>query len=221
MSIRDEQKQFTRDRLLDAAFEVFGEVGFRNATIDQITDRAGANRTTFYLHFKDKADVAAGIGRRLVSSAVKELRRLDDFDRPTLREVRKWYGEYFLNSEKSPLASKMINEAINADPAFAEEYSAYLGRLADRVMVKTIGRYSGKDKAMVRAKWILLNLAWSQLSVLCAQGLKLPDSKLLDAFAEIYWREILSMAPSKSVTRAASLRPSPAAPVVAKKAARR
>ena len=64
LSIREEQKLRTRDRLLDAAFEVFSAVGYRAATIDEIMKRAGANRATFYLHFSDKLDIAAGIGRR-------------------------------------------------------------------------------------------------------------------------------------------------------------
>src|ERR1700756_4261765 len=53
-SLREAQKEFTRQRLLDAAEELFESVGYRSATIEEIANRAGANRATFYLHFQGK-----------------------------------------------------------------------------------------------------------------------------------------------------------------------
>ena len=44
----------TRDRLLRAARDVFGEVGFRRATVRDIVARAGANVAAVNYHFGDK-----------------------------------------------------------------------------------------------------------------------------------------------------------------------
>jgi AcrR family transcriptional regulator len=46
-----------RERLVDAAFALFGERGFERTTVDDITDRAGVGRTTFFRHFRSKEQV--------------------------------------------------------------------------------------------------------------------------------------------------------------------
>ena len=46
-----------RDRLKQAALELFVEVGFAEATVPQITARAGLTTRTFFRHFADKREV--------------------------------------------------------------------------------------------------------------------------------------------------------------------
>jgi AcrR family transcriptional regulator len=46
-----------RDRLVDAAFELFDEHGYERTTIDDIAERAGTGRTTFFRHFRSKDEV--------------------------------------------------------------------------------------------------------------------------------------------------------------------
>ncbi|HRA51435.1 helix-turn-helix domain-containing protein [Actinotalea sp.] len=47
----------TRDRLLDAAFDVFADQGVHAATIEQITDHAGFTRGAFYSNFSTKEEL--------------------------------------------------------------------------------------------------------------------------------------------------------------------
>jgi AcrR family transcriptional regulator len=44
-------------RLIDAAFALFEERGYERTTIDDITERAGVGRTTFFRTFRSKEDV--------------------------------------------------------------------------------------------------------------------------------------------------------------------
>src|SRR6202012_5913225 len=46
-----------RDRLRDAALELFLAHGYENVTVAQITERAGLTRRTFSRYFADKRDV--------------------------------------------------------------------------------------------------------------------------------------------------------------------
>ncbi len=46
-----------RERLVDAAFALFGERGFERTTVDDIAERAGVGRTTFFRHFGSKEQV--------------------------------------------------------------------------------------------------------------------------------------------------------------------
>lgn len=54
---RDLQREETRRRLRDAAFEVFRRDGFAAARIDDIARAVGVSRGTFYFHFPTKEDV--------------------------------------------------------------------------------------------------------------------------------------------------------------------
>jgi AcrR family transcriptional regulator len=46
-----------RDRLVDAAFELFDERGYEQTTIEDIVERAGVGRTTFFRNYRSKEDV--------------------------------------------------------------------------------------------------------------------------------------------------------------------
>lgn len=46
--------QQTRQNLLEAAEAIFGEKGYENASITEITQRAGVAQGTFYVYFPDK-----------------------------------------------------------------------------------------------------------------------------------------------------------------------
>lgn len=46
-----------RDRLVDAAFSLFDEHGYEQTTVDEIAERAGVGRTTFFRHYRSKEDV--------------------------------------------------------------------------------------------------------------------------------------------------------------------
>ena len=61
----------TRRKILDAAEEVFGEMGYHEASISEITRRAGVAQGTYYIYFHSKREIFAelveDIGERLRS----------------------------------------------------------------------------------------------------------------------------------------------------------
>ena len=50
-------KPSAQDRLAQAAFALFDERGYEQTTIDDITERAGLGRATFFRHYRSKEDV--------------------------------------------------------------------------------------------------------------------------------------------------------------------
>ncbi len=53
MNKQEAQALRTRNKLVDAFWELMSEIGFKEITVKNITDRAGVYRSTFYLHFVD------------------------------------------------------------------------------------------------------------------------------------------------------------------------
>jgi AcrR family transcriptional regulator len=206
LSIREEQKEMTRNRLLDAAMGVFTKVGFRIATIDDIMKRAGANRATFYLHFKDKIDLAAGLGRRMEPATTQRLKMLDNLAEPTLAEIRAWLENEFRASKETRVMLHVMHEAITSDPRFGAQYLSYLGRIADRTMVRTLSRWPEERRDIIRSKIVCLLIMLQRVEFnLNCQELDFGDRPYFDAIAELLWAELFAVEPT---SRNAQDRPS-------------
>jgi AcrR family transcriptional regulator len=50
-------KASARERLAEAAFALFDERGYEQTTVDDISERAGLGRATFFRHYRSKEDV--------------------------------------------------------------------------------------------------------------------------------------------------------------------
>jgi AcrR family transcriptional regulator len=74
--------QRTRQKLLTGAEEVFGELGFHNAGIVEITQHADVALGTFYLYFPDKKsifqDLVRTLNTRLRAAIREQIREIDD-----------------------------------------------------------------------------------------------------------------------------------------------
>lgn len=67
-------KPSPRDRLAEAAFALFDERGYEQTTVDDITERAGLGRTTFFRHYRSKEDVIFPDHERLLAQMGERLR---------------------------------------------------------------------------------------------------------------------------------------------------
>lgn len=57
MATREENKLLKRNRILDAAYELFSSKGMHMTAIDEVVKKAGVAKGTFYLYFRDKYDL--------------------------------------------------------------------------------------------------------------------------------------------------------------------
>lgn len=56
-SLREAQKQLTRDVIVERALELFTEKGYAATTIDEIAAAAGTTRVTFYAYYPSRSDL--------------------------------------------------------------------------------------------------------------------------------------------------------------------
>lgn len=57
VSLREAQKQLTRDMIVDRALKLFTEKGYAATTIDEIAAAVGTSRVTFYAHYPSRSDL--------------------------------------------------------------------------------------------------------------------------------------------------------------------
>jgi AcrR family transcriptional regulator len=88
LSLREEQRNLTRNRVLDAAVAVFGEKSFVDATMEDIARAAGVTRVTVYAHFGGKSAIITALSARkyeIFDQVYAGLTTLPEWTRPAIR----------------------------------------------------------------------------------------------------------------------------------------
>jgi AcrR family transcriptional regulator len=90
-SLREEQKELTRERVLDAAVAVAAEKPFLDMTMDDIAKAAGVTRATVYAHFgTGKGAITDALVQRVYAAADEAYGELAAVDRWTRAVIRTW-----------------------------------------------------------------------------------------------------------------------------------
>jgi AcrR family transcriptional regulator len=180
-SLREEQRQFTRRRLRDAALEVFAERGYATATIDEIAMAAGASRATFYLHFKSKVEVI----RELIESMTDReqiWQSLSELKQPTREQVEAWLREVVALYDAQRSYFLVVEQAVAVEPDLTEGYY----RLVDRY-VDIAAEALHEDAADARLHAMLL---WIQLTRFLflwrVRGMELDEAQTMTLLTDIW-----------------------------------
>jgi AcrR family transcriptional regulator len=115
----------TRRRILDAAEAVFGEFGYYEASISEITRRAGIAQGTFYIYFHSKheifAEVVEDMGKRLRAATRAAIAGVPD----RLEAERQGFVAFFEFVAAHRQLYRIVQEAERIAPEAA--YSYYRG----------------------------------------------------------------------------------------------
>jgi AcrR family transcriptional regulator len=115
-----EQRDERRAQLIAAARDVFAEKGYHEATVDDITRKAGVAKGTFYLYFDEKREIYHELVRTF-------LQHITDIGRSVAREV-KTPKDFFARTEQAtnellrvfidhfPLARLAYRESMGINP---------------------------------------------------------------------------------------------------------
>ena len=132
------RREATRQKLLDAAAEVFAEVGLDAASVEAICERAGFTRGAFYSNFETKDELMLALTERVagekidaVAARVAELQsRGEDLEAGAL--VRQLLDVAF-DGEHGILLTSEIRTRAMRDPRLARTYLAWQQGMAERV----------------------------------------------------------------------------------------
>ncbi|MBX3484579.1 TetR/AcrR family transcriptional regulator [Phenylobacterium sp.] len=110
---REQTKVQNRQAILDAAREVFGELGYEAATVRDIIRRTGLAAGTFYNYYRSKEEVFAALaddGARRFAPILKNLRGKGGPIEPFVREAILAYFEFMADEHVSWLARRPAGE---------------------------------------------------------------------------------------------------------------
>jgi AcrR family transcriptional regulator len=112
----------TRRRLLDAAEEVFGELGYYEASVSEITRRAGVAQGTFYIYFRSKREtfieLVEDIGNRLRAATTAAIEGAPD----RLEAERRGFAAFVQFVAGHRRIYRIVEEAGRVAPETAREY---------------------------------------------------------------------------------------------------
>lgn len=92
---REEKKQLSRRRILDAARDVFFRDGFMLANLDEVATKAGVAKGTLYRYFESKADLYVAVLAENGTGFVKKMREVAESGGP-VRDRLNRLGDFYL-----------------------------------------------------------------------------------------------------------------------------
>jgi AcrR family transcriptional regulator len=153
----------TRQQLRDALVSLIEEKGFDALTVQDITDRAGLNRATFYLHYRDKQDLL----EKSLRDAIDEL--MTDLGASTDE-----HGQLIFDESMRPI--KAVFEHVAQHARFfrvmmsAEGVPAFIAGVRDYMAEITLKWLSALQpdlaRSLVSPEIVANSLSWSLLGVL-------------------------------------------------------
>lgn len=89
---REESKEVTRTRLIEAAERLFIRKGFDDASVEDISEAAGYSRGAFYSNFEDKEHVFLAVIDRRRPKALDEIFQPISDPAERIAAVREWFS---------------------------------------------------------------------------------------------------------------------------------
>jgi TetR/AcrR family transcriptional regulator, regulator of cefoperazone and chloramphenicol sensitivity len=137
----------TRDKILNAAGEVFAEYGFEGATIRSITERAEVNVAAVNYHFRDKAEL---YNRVVLDACSAQAAWRDAVANPTdspeerLRTLIAHFLEYMLSPDRPAWKRRlMAREMANPTTALDELVEKNIRPFRDEFLIPTLRELTG------------------------------------------------------------------------------
>jgi AcrR family transcriptional regulator len=186
-SLRQQHKQLTRRRIVEAALAVFDRDGYVGARIEDVATAAGASRATFYLHFGSKLEVVRELLGPLVDESRELYRELDALEDPSWSALRGWLERALAYWQRNRTAISAVNQALAAEPALTDDFVDAVWLSVD-AMTHHLARWSGVERAEAHLRAALFVLQLERFNFLWViRGASFDREAALDALTDSLW----------------------------------
>jgi AcrR family transcriptional regulator len=171
----------TRDRLGDALIALIQEKPFDAITVQEVLDRAGVSRSTFYVHYRDKDDLFLSDADEFLEAMATMLsRRADTSDR--VAPVREFFAHV---AQRERLYTALAEAGRLHD--FLELAQGHFARGIER---RLMGLPRAKGIALRPRAAIAWGLAGALLSLLkwwMNQRMSMPPEQMDEVYHQMVW----------------------------------
>ncbi|MCU1484153.1 MAG: regulatory protein TetR [Actinomycetia bacterium] len=212
----------TQQRILQAALEVFEEVGYHDCGVDRITAKAQCSRPSFYQYFSSKEDLFRHLSGDLARGLFDTTAQLEPVtpDADGWKALRTWVtANRELYDVYAPVF-RVFSTAVAVDDAVASGAARVFARQATELAAKVDRRAFRVKRPEVVAAVLLNGVARAarfQEVVIGADGPDIDGDRLDDALADVLHRTFFGQLPGINVrgyVPMAKTRPSVSAPAL-------
>jgi AcrR family transcriptional regulator len=139
---RDERRQRTRERLLDAAAEVFNRLGYQGASLDAVAEAAGYTKGAVYSNFATKGELFAALLERYSERRLTEQEQL--MERVPLEDVAQMAGQALAEQARSEGTWDLLQIEFWLAAMRDPELRAHLIRGSDELYERSGRRFDRK-----------------------------------------------------------------------------
>lgn len=207
-----ERGQRTQQRILAAALDVLGEVGYDQCSIERITSAAGCARASFYQYFSGKADVFRHLAGRVavqLDAAIDELEPITPDDHGWA-SLRAWVGRYAEVYSRHEPVFHTFQAAAESDQSLAGDF-VRTGRRYTMGMQARVGSSTltaSEIEAVVGLLQRCLPRMLDDVFILHRAAPKsFPLPQVLDAYTDVTHRTLFGLLPAVNVHAGPQPRP--------------
>jgi AcrR family transcriptional regulator len=160
--LQETQKETSKQKILDAACELFREKSYAATTIDDITVGAGISRVTFYKYFESKIDVAKSINIQSTIDFSRDFALLAKTPNPSEGEILSWMRHILHVFSASRARVQMLAAMSWQEPELiksrADSYGSIIKNWGETIPAFKFAASGTNQAAKVRAHLLVVQL---------------------------------------------------------------
>src|SRR5262245_13887112 len=141
---RERERQETRTKILDAARELFAELGYEAVTMRKVAERVEYSPTAIYFHFKDKESLMRELCEIDFGSLAHQFQKIAR-EKDPIERLRKIGHAYVAFGVDFPNHYRLMFMTPRPPVAHSEEYKAATHRSEERRVGKRWEDRGGTD----------------------------------------------------------------------------
>jgi AcrR family transcriptional regulator len=190
MATQQERRALTRQKIIDAAAELFLQNGFENTTIMQILEKADIVKGTFYQHFETKMDLLVVLGRedgakrvrKLIAEVQQGLSPLEALQR-YYRVLAQWFEAHPAIAEDAIVSALRLHDPESDSPeSVAHDFTRLMLKIAKKKGEVRADIDVTSQAILIGGAFTLAAIDWSRKPV--AKGLQKRFNACYRAFAQ-------------------------------------